>query len=528
MAFCVSPDESLVLTCATSAVALNDASTGDPRANIYINKQVLSGTLAGDKICVGIADKTCRVYDKKGALLKTIEGFPSPVVTMSAASESVVVCGLEDGSLRSFDAKTGAFLSDGLQSISLSKIVASSARPTRSVFVVDPEADDHRVYVRESKSCAEVAALSGHSGKVLVAILVDDTTVVSAGEDGEVRVWNLLNVQRGANVDLQDGPVDMIASSGTELTATAAANGRRFVIWQDGEILRKVIAEKEDNTSTFAPGTLAVSPDGLHVGIAWMDKKLTVFDAVSGEERYTSAVTTEQIKGLAFTRGLSLIVVGVQNVYILDSANGTVQRKFILTAARDNFASRAAFSPDLSKLVVCMTKGIQVHSIETGQNITTQALEKHGRKLHSLSVFPNGEQVLSAEENSESIVVWDINKAGGNDELALDGIDSTCTGISKDGDFVLIGYKSGNISIWNIRFQSEILHAVSRFFSFNWRHDLLLITCRKFLLLLPSHCPHPFHYLNFFRKRTRRRWCAARRQRLRVCSGSSREAPTVT
>jgi hypothetical protein len=69
---------------------------------------------------------------------------------------------------------------------------------------------------------------------------------------------------------------------------------------------------------------------------------------------------------------LTLIVVGAQNVYILDSANGTVQRKFILTAAKDNMASRAVLSPDGAHLVVCMTKGIAVYDLESGKAITTQ------------------------------------------------------------------------------------------------------------------------------------------------------------
>ena len=86
--------------------------------------------------------------------------------------------------------------------------------------------DDGSVRVWDLVSGQQRATLIGHDGRVrAVAVIADGRTAVSGGDDGSVRVWDLVSGQQRATLIGHDGPLLSVAVAEDRNQGSPAAEG---------------------------------------------------------------------------------------------------------------------------------------------------------------------------------------------------------------------------------------------------------------------------------------------------------------
>jgi WD40 repeat protein len=414
----------------------------------------------GRSVVSASQDGTLKVWDlESGRVLATLEGHATGMNGCAVTPDGrSVVSASQDGTLKVWDLESGRVLAtlkghaggvmacavtpDGRRVVSASQDRLLKVWDLESgrelVTLEDPRLRQRRA--REFPACAVTAC-----AVTACAVTPDGRRVVSASQDGELKVW-----------DLDSGELFAIlrGHAGWVLGCAVTPDGRRVVSASEDRTLKVWDLESEHASDSFlleleivrgGVNACAVTPDGRRVVSASGDSTMKVWDAACGLQLASLEGHTALVNACAVMQDGRRLVSGSDDgtlkVWDLDT-----QRELI-TLVHSHRVETCAVTPDSRHVVATPHVGkFKVWDVETGRELG--ALERGLRRGTARAVTPDSRCVVSALSDG-TVQIQDLES--GRPLRTLDGHSKYVTAcvVTPDGRRVIVSTDQGG-KIWDL------------------------------------------------------------------------------
>jgi WD40 repeat protein len=252
--------------------------------------------------------------------------------------------------------------------------------------------------------------LVGHTGAIFgLDLSRDRTTVLSASEDGTLKLWDLetgeiMRTFEGHNVSVRE-----VSFSPDGLTAVSGSEDGALILWdtKTGDIIHRFEGHND------VVDSVSFSPDGSSVLSASTDTNLILWDVVTGE-----AIC--RLKG--------------HTAHVLDSAYIPIG-DYVLSSSED------------------MT--LRLWNTKTCQEERQWVFPS---PPVNLAITPNGKTAVFNIDYE--LRLWDIDgwKPSGRIMGHMEWLTMNFVKISPDGHLVLTGFPDGSLRLWNMAGQADSRH----------------------------------------------------------------------
>ncbi|MEK6284529.1 MAG: WD40 repeat domain-containing protein, partial [Acidobacteriota bacterium] len=309
----------------------------------------------GSRIVSASDDGTLRLWDAKtGAELATLARHTDGVSACAFSPDgNRIVSASRDETLKVWDVKTGAEL--GTLKGHTNKVTACAFSPDGRRIVSASE--DKTLKLWDAQTGTEVASLTGHTKEVVAcAFSPDGSLIVSRARGAVINITKQSSEIPGASEDMKIWD----AQTGVGLATLA---GHTDVIGYYDEWLTSYI--QRVNACTF-------SPDGRRIVSASVDRTLKLWDVQTGTELASLSGHTEEVVACAFSPDGSRIVSGSEDgtLKLWDAQTGAE----LATLAGHGRVTACAFSPDGS-IVSASWGSLMLLNAQTGVQICEYQLE---------------------------------------------------------------------------------------------------------------------------------------------------------
>ncbi len=319
----------------------------------------------------------------------------------------------EDGSLRSWDTRTGALVGElwgggGAGGVHTAAMSADSKR----VVTTGP---DQRAHLWDTTTAHEIMSFStsdndpNRSGTTFndAEFSPDGKSVVLAGSDGAARVW-----------DTTTGDVRLTLRGHTDAI----------------------------NQAVF-------SPDGKWIATASVDHTAIIWDATTGISRSLLSGHAGIINWIAFSPDSKLLVTsGDDNSALVWTVAGGGSIGLISHSGPVN---RAVFSPD-SQLVVTASGDKTAKVWDVAAARVRYTLSLHKDFVTSAAFSPNGKSIVTAS-GDKTAIVWSVDTGLQAHLLAGHISNVTSAQFSPDNKLVVTASVDKTVRVWDINVEQQIV-----------------------------------------------------------------------
>ncbi|MBL8863687.1 MAG: protein kinase [Planctomycetes bacterium] len=302
----------------------------------------------------------------------------------SADGALLLTAGWSSGELRVWDARDDAEVLHGHESF----VYPVAYTPDGQRIVSGSWDRTVRVWCAATNEL--LATLEGHTGHRVHALAVspDSESLVSAGEDGALVLW-----------DLGTGAQRARHAGSRRLGAVAWGRGGRIASGEEDPGAAVILHNAADLTpvgslsvSERGVTALAFSPDGRRLAAGMHDGTLAIWDLERGGQPVT-ATLQGYVRSVAFAPDGQELVAATEGriVCVLDSERAAV-RLTLRGHAREAFS--AAFSPDGTRIASGGRDGLlRLWDVEGGAELG--AFEGHTSYIWSLAFHPEGARIVT-------------------------------------------------------------------------------------------------------------------------------------
>lgn len=145
--------------------------------------------VSGERIISGSDDKTIRIWDQNGLLLRTLEGHEEAVTCLQVIGQTII-SGSEDKTVRIWDLVT-----DLPPKILPERHTAPITCLKATHTTIVSGSDDKTICIWDRSNCTLKHSLDGHEAGITCLEIVDNILISSSQNDGTMRVWDLFTGQ---------------------------------------------------------------------------------------------------------------------------------------------------------------------------------------------------------------------------------------------------------------------------------------------------------------------------------------------
>jgi WD40 repeat protein len=290
----------------------------------------------------------------------------------------------------------------------------------------------------------ELATLRGHSGPVrCVTIDPERRLVVTAGDDGRIRLWNLdTNRSVGAIAGHTPKAIAVCLLGGNAGIASIGSD-KKLSFWSvpDGQAIRSV-----DIPTT--PECVASSTDGQFLAVGCSDNQIRTFNRRDEKQSRVLAGHTKPVHCLTFTPdGSRLVSAGADgSIRFWDPVTGIAKERIDVG---HHPVHALAVSSDGTRLVAAISgAGLRSWALPTRQE--HQAFGMDAGMAWSVAVSPDGKYLASGHEDGQ-VKLWDaadcrlIRSYRGHKGVVLS------IAFAPDGETVFSAAGDGAVKRWRVK-----------------------------------------------------------------------------
>jgi WD40 repeat protein len=310
--------------------------------------------------------------------------------------------------------------------------------------------------------------LVGHLAEVTGVAVSKDGNPVSGCEDGSLIVWNRSTRQPERTFRLPTG----IALRSLACTPTAASWNLCLAGGSDGIGRIYDLAGKGDKPARQLEGVhpaaitcVAFSPDGTSCATGGEDYSITIWDTVSGKEKYNFQAHRGPVSSVQFTPLCELVSTGRDNTIRIWALGDQGARQIpVPFLNRSGDVAALGVSPDGRRVLFDQGKMLRILSIPQG--LTEGILQNAGSPSNftGFALFsPDGRVILTASAAEGRLQMWRPPSGSNHRTYVVRELASsdrspviTCAAFSPDGSYVVTGGKDRQVLVWAVPSLSEI------------------------------------------------------------------------
>jgi len=279
----------------------------------------------------------------------------------------------------------------------------------------------------------------------------DGRSFLSAGDDGEILVWDLALGEVREPLSGHTGRVTGLEITGDGRTAVSVGLDASAIAWDlagDRRLGRPFTTRKRYIPDY--PPVLAVSPDGRSVAVGEAAGTVALFDAQTLRRRRIAALSRGPVTAAAFSPdGRRLAVTGGAGesgrVTVVDPATG--RRDGSPVRVVPQVAQALAFSPDGRQLVVAQAPDGVVRSLDLRRRRPGRLRFQSGPIAFWVAFSPDGERLAVAADD-RGTEIRDARTGRRVARLPTEEYVRWAT-FSPDGRHVATGQFDGEVQLWS-------------------------------------------------------------------------------
>ncbi|HBJ35049.1 MAG TPA: hypothetical protein DDZ51_09895 [Planctomycetaceae bacterium] len=405
----------------------------------------------GKWIATGSDRKSILIWNLSGGLVHEFDGFESDVTALAVSADGRnLLVGDSVGRCRMIDSQSG-------QQAWVSR--THSRGITRVAFVPGSDAVltaslDQVVAVRDLRTGKEDASrLLKHGGPVTsMAVSKDGGMAITSCTDNQIRIWRLADSKLEKVIDGGEIACSGVAISPDAKIVAAIMADRKVRLWNllSGEELLSPVTRNTPflnlSQTTIPVWTVNFSDNGqrlLTVG----GTEARIWDIASGKTQQTFSPQSA-VASVDFSPSGDRFVTGSWDnaARIWDTNTGVALNK--LGGVHTRFVNKSAFSPDGQFVLTASddrTAGLW--NAETGQLIGQY--KGHEGRVTDAAFSPDGTRVLTASDD-RTLRIWDtttfqtLSVLRGHSQAVL------CARYSPDGKTIVTGSDDATAMLWSV------------------------------------------------------------------------------
>lgn len=228
----------------------------------------------------------------------------------------------------------------------------------------------------------------------------NENLLISGGQDGVVRTWNIVTRSEAAEVSLADRPIAALAESPDGRFMAAGSEDGVVGVWDNRTGAGFLRAEIQSVTG------LAFNNDGRIVAAASRDGHIKMWYLGVGDFAFSFPEIAGGVNCIAFSPATSVLAAGGRDgaIYLLDSVSGITRS---VLGGHYNQVTSVAFSPDGQLLVSGSLDGtIRLWDVNSGAQ--AKVIDMHSEEVKSVAFSNDGRLIASGGVNGD-LFLWGIS-----------------------------------------------------------------------------------------------------------------------